>query len=42
MYRESFPIRMEPIFKAKAKALDQATMLGERLAGKVLSAKGIL
>ncbi len=35
---------METIFKATAKALDQATMLEERLAGKVLStkAKGML
>ena len=31
---------MEAIFKATAKALDQATMLEERLAGKVLSTKG--
>jgi imidazoleglycerol-phosphate dehydratase len=33
---------MEAIFKALAKALDQATMLDERLAGKVLSTKGML
>jgi imidazoleglycerol-phosphate dehydratase len=33
---------MEAIFKATAKALDQATMLEERLAGKVLSTKGLL
>ena len=33
---------MGAIFKALAKALDQATMLDERLAGKVLSTKGIL
>ena len=33
---------MEAIFKALAKALDQATMLEERLAGKVLSTKGML
>ena len=33
---------MEAIFKATAKALDQATMLEERLAGKVLSTKGML
>ena len=30
---------MEAIFKALTKALDQATMLEERLAGKVLSTK---
>ena len=30
------------IFKATAKALDQATMVEERLAGKVLSTKGML
>ena len=33
---------MEAIFKSTAKALDQATMLEERLAGKVLSTKGML
>ncbi len=33
---------MEAIFKALAKALDQATMPEERLAGKVLSTKGML
>jgi imidazoleglycerol-phosphate dehydratase len=33
---------MESIFKATAKALDQVTMLEERLAGKVLSTKGML
>ncbi len=33
---------MEALFKATAKALDQATMLDERLAGKVLSTKGML
>lgn len=33
---------MEAIFKALARALDQATMLEERLAGKVLSTKGML
>jgi imidazoleglycerol-phosphate dehydratase len=33
---------MEAIFKALAKALDQATMPDERLAGKVLSTKGML
>lgn len=33
---------MEAIFKALAKALDQATTLEERLAGKVLSTKGML
>jgi imidazoleglycerol-phosphate dehydratase len=33
---------MEAIFKALAKALDQATMLEERLSGKVLSTKGML
>jgi imidazoleglycerol-phosphate dehydratase len=33
---------MEAIFKATAKALDQATMLEERLAGNVLSTKGTL
>ena len=33
---------MEAIFKALAKALDPATMLEERLAGKVLSTKGML
>jgi imidazoleglycerol-phosphate dehydratase len=33
---------MEAIFKATAKALDQATMVEERLAGKVLSTKGML
>jgi imidazoleglycerol-phosphate dehydratase len=33
---------MEAIFKALAKALDQATMLEERLAGMVLSTNGLL
>jgi imidazoleglycerol-phosphate dehydratase len=33
---------MEAVFKVLAKAFDQATMLEERLAGKVLSTKGIL
>ncbi len=33
---------MEAVFKALAKALDQATMSEERLAGKVLSTKGVL
>jgi len=33
---------MEAIFKALAKALDQAAMLEERLVGKVLSTKGML
>lgn len=33
---------MEAIFKGFAKALDQATMPEERLAGKVLSTKGLL
>lgn len=33
---------MEAIFKALAKALDPATMLEERLAGKVFSTKGML
>ncbi len=33
---------MEAIFKALAKALDQATAVEERLAGKVLSTKGML
>lgn len=33
---------MEAVFKALAKALDQATMPEERLAGKVLSTKGVL
>ncbi len=33
---------MEAIFKALAKALDQATTPEERLAGKVLSTKGLL
>jgi imidazoleglycerol-phosphate dehydratase len=33
---------MEAIFKALAKALDQATMLEEHLARKVLSTKGSL
>ncbi|MCP9472953.1 MAG: imidazoleglycerol-phosphate dehydratase HisB [Nitrospira sp.] len=33
---------MEAVFKALAKALDQATMPEERLAGKVLSTKGML
>ena len=33
---------MEAIFKAFAKALDQATTTEERLAGKVLSTKGML
>jgi imidazoleglycerol-phosphate dehydratase len=33
---------MEAIFKALAKALDQATTSEERLAGKVLSTKGML
>jgi imidazoleglycerol-phosphate dehydratase len=33
---------MEAIFKALAKALDQATRQEERLAGKVLSTKGML
>ena len=33
---------MEAIFKALAKALDQATMLDERLSGGVLSTKGSL
>ena len=33
---------MEAIFKALAKALDQATTSEERLAGKVLSTKGVL
>ena len=33
---------MEAIFKGLAKALDQATMVEERLAGKVLSTKGML
>jgi len=33
---------MEAIFKGLAKALDQATMPEERLAGKVLSTKGML
>jgi imidazoleglycerol phosphate dehydratase HisB len=33
---------MEAIFKALAKALDQAAMLEERLSGKVLSTKGML
>ena len=33
---------MEAIFKGLAKALDQATMVEERLAGKVLSTKGLL
>jgi imidazoleglycerol-phosphate dehydratase len=33
---------MEAIFKALAKALDQATVPEERLAGKVLSTKGML
>jgi imidazoleglycerol phosphate dehydratase HisB len=33
---------MDVTFKAMAKALDQATMLAERLAGKVLSTKGML
>ena len=33
---------MEAIFKATAKALDQATGLEERLSGKVLSTKGML
>jgi imidazoleglycerol-phosphate dehydratase len=33
---------MEAIFKGLAKALDQATMVEERLAGKVLSTKGTL
>jgi imidazoleglycerol-phosphate dehydratase len=33
---------MEAIFKALAKALDQATTLEERLAGRVLSTKGML
>jgi len=33
---------MEAIFRALAKALDQTTMLEERLAGKVLSTKGML
>ena len=33
---------MEAIFKALAKALDQATMPEERLVGKVLSTKGML
>ncbi len=33
---------MEAVFKALAKALDGATTLEERLAGKVLSTKGIL
>jgi imidazoleglycerol-phosphate dehydratase len=33
---------MDAIFKALAKALDQETMLEERLAGGVLSTKGTL
>jgi imidazoleglycerol-phosphate dehydratase len=33
---------MEAIFTALAKALDQSTMLEERLAEKVLSTKGML
>jgi imidazoleglycerol-phosphate dehydratase len=33
---------MEAIFKAFAKALDQATLLEERLTGQVLSTKGML
>jgi len=33
---------MEAIFKGLAKALDQATLLEERLAGSVLSTKGML
>ena len=33
---------MEAIFKALAKALDQATTVEDRLAGKVLSTKGLL
>ena len=33
---------MEAIFKATAKALDQATMVEDRLAGQVLSTKGML
>jgi imidazoleglycerol-phosphate dehydratase len=33
---------MEAIFKATAKALDQASMLEERLPRKVLSTKGLL
>ncbi|MCX5724352.1 MAG: imidazoleglycerol-phosphate dehydratase HisB [Nitrospirae bacterium] len=33
---------MEAIFKGLAKALDQATTVEERLAGKVLSTKGLL
>jgi imidazoleglycerol-phosphate dehydratase len=33
---------MKAIFKAHAKALNQATMQEERLAGKVLSTKGLL
>lgn len=33
---------MEAIFKGLAKALDQAPMPEERLAGKVLSTKGML
>jgi imidazoleglycerol-phosphate dehydratase len=33
---------MEVIFKALAKTLDQATLMEERLAGKVLSTKGML
>jgi imidazoleglycerol-phosphate dehydratase len=33
---------MEAIFTALARALDQATMLEERLAGKMLSTKDML
>ena len=33
---------MEAVFKGLAKALDQATTVEERLAGKVLSTKGLL
>ena len=33
---------MEAIFKALARALDQATMLEERLSGAILSTKGSL
>lgn len=36
------PRIMEAIFKALAKALDQATMLEERLVRKVFSTKGML
>ena len=32
---------MEAIFKALARALDQATMVEERLSGTVLSTKGV-